>query len=272
MSTHALPVKQGTIPEPVGLPSLISVYAMLNTIALFSSIPAERLAQLEQHFNHRTYPKNTILFMEGDTAGQLYIIESGLVSVYTDSADGKQLILNFLSDGDCFGELSLLDNKPRSASVMTLADSKFAPLPAKYLKPFCGITPIYTTPLICELAGKVRQLTENVKDMALLDVYGRVAHTLERLTGENNRVMIPKLTHQDIANMVGASREMVSRIMKELVLGGYIGLHQRHIEIKKSFPKGLVTHSLPKQLPLGSKPLLWQKRREVFAPLLRSSG
>lgn len=220
------------------LPPLISVYAMLNTIPLFSSIPAERLAQLEQHFNHRTYPKNTILFMEGDTAGQLYIIESGMVSVYTDGADGKQLILNFLSDGDCFGELSLLDNKPRSASVMTLTDSKICSITREVFKTFLRDNPDLYDALICELAGKVRQLTENVKDMALLDVYGRVAHTLERLTGDNNRVTIPKLTHQDIANMVGASREMVSRIMKELVLGGYIELHQRHIEIKKSFPKG----------------------------------
>jgi CRP/FNR family cyclic AMP-dependent transcriptional regulator len=91
-------------------------------------------------------------------------------------------------------------------------------------------------PLMVELVGRIRELTGNVKDMALLDVYGRVAHTLERLCSASVDKS-PKLTHQDIANMVGASREMVSRVMKELVVGGYIEVQQKHIRILRSFPK-----------------------------------
>lgn len=87
-----------------------------------------------------------------------------------------------------------------------------------------------------ELVNRIRALTENVKDMALLDVYGRVAHTLTRLCSDDIGKS-PKLTHQDIANMVGASREMVSRVMKELVVGGYIEIQQKHIRILKPFPK-----------------------------------
>ena len=211
---------------------------MLENVSLFSNIPLERLAQLQESCQLRKIPKNTILFMEGDQSGQLYIIESGLISVYTDGSDGKQLILNYLGPGDYFGELSLIDNKPRSASVMTIKDSQIYSVSRDAFNTFLKNNPDLYPVLMSELVEKIRHLTENVKDMALLDVYGRVAHTLERLSDESDTISLPKLTHQEIANMVGASREMVSRIMKELVVGGYIELGRNQIMIKKTFPKG----------------------------------
>lgn len=209
---------------------------MLEKIKLFSKIPADCLAKLEQVSTLRKYPKNAILFMEGDDTGQLYIVQSGLVCVYTDDDDGRQLVLNYMAEGDYFGELSLLDRQPRSASARVTEDSQLLTISREAFRTFLQDHPGLYEKLIVELVSRIRDLTSNVKDMALLDVYGRVAHTLERLCQENND-SAPKLTHQSIANMVGASREMVSRVMKELVVGGYIEMECKKIRILKSFPK-----------------------------------
>lgn len=209
---------------------------MLEKISLFSQIPADCLAKLEQVSTLRKYPKNSILFMEGDDTGQLYIVQSGLVCVYTDDDDGRQLVLNYMSEGDYFGELSLLDKQPRSASARVTEDSQLLTISREAFRSFLQEHPALYDMLIVELVSRIRDLTSNVKDMALLDVYGRVAHTLERLCQDTSD-SAPKLTHQSIANMVGASREMVSRVMKELVIGGYIEMDCKKIRILKSFPK-----------------------------------
>lgn len=209
---------------------------MLEKISLFSQIPADCLAKLEQVSTLRKYPKNSILFMEGDDTGQLYIVQSGLVCVYTDDDDGRQLVLNYMGEGDYFGELSLLDKQPRSASARVTEDSQLLTISREAFRSFLQEHPALYDMLIVELVSRIRDLTSNVKDMALLDVYGRVAHTLERLCQDTSD-SAPKLTHQSIANMVGASREMVSRVMKELVIGGYIEMDCKKIRILKSFPK-----------------------------------
>ncbi|HEY7771755.1 MAG TPA: Crp/Fnr family transcriptional regulator [Marinagarivorans sp.] len=209
---------------------------MLNNVHLFSHMPEDCLVQLEKVSTLRKYPKNAILFMEGDNTGQLYIVQSGLVCIYTDDDDGRQLVLNYMGPDEYFGELSLLDQQPRSASASVAEDSQILTISRDAFRAFLKEHPDLYEPLIVELTGRIRNLTSNVKDMALLDVYGRVAHTLERLCQESTDG-IPKLTHQTIANMVGASREMVSRVMKELVVGGYIEMHCKKIRILKSFPK-----------------------------------
>lgn len=209
---------------------------MLEKINLFAQIPADCLAQLEQVSSLRKYSKNSILLMEGDENSQLFVIQSGQVCVYTDDEDGRQLVLNYMGPGEYFGELSLIDNRPRSASVSVIEDSTLMSISRENFRAFMREHPQLYEPMMVELVNRIRELTGNVKDMALLDVYGRVAHTLERLCN-SAADKSPKLTHQDIANMVGASREMVSRVMKELVMGGYIEVQQKHIRILRAFPK-----------------------------------
>lgn len=209
---------------------------MLEKVSLFSNIPPECLYKLEKISSLRKYPKNTILFIEGDDNSQLFVVKKGLVCIHTDDNEGRQLVLNYVGPGEYFGELSLLDGKPRSASATTVEDSNLLTISRENFRGFMQEYPELYEVLMVELANRIRSLTENVKDMALLDVYGRVAHTLERLCNPEVEIS-PKLTHQDIANMVGASREMVSRVMKELVLGGYIEIQQKQIRVVKSFPK-----------------------------------
>jgi len=211
---------------------------MLENVSIFANVPEKQLQELEKISVVRNYPKNTILFMEGDENNQLFIIQSGKVSVYVNGDDGKQVILNFMSDGEYFGELSLLDRKPRSASVMTVTDCRFMTISRANFQQFLEDNPVFSLNIMEGLVSKVRELTGNVKNLALLDVYGRVADVLTRLSDGDNCIANPKMTHQDIANMVGASREMVSRIMKELIVGGYIEQSSNAIQIKKEFPKG----------------------------------
>src|SRR5690606_37398506 len=149
-----------------------------------------------------------------------YIVEAGNLKVYVDGEDGRQVTLNWLEAGDYFGELALIDGEPRSASVMTLTPTELRVISQHDFHEFLANEPGVSLALMKALARRVRALTGSVRDMALLDVYGRVASVLQqRASAESGRIE-PKLTHQEIADMVGASREMVSRIMRELTVGG----------------------------------------------------
>lgn len=211
---------------------------MLGNVSLFASLPQALIDELEALCVSRRYAKNTVLFMEGDENNQLFVIRSGKVSVFLQGEEGKQLILNYMSEGEYFGELSLIDSQPRSASIMTVTDCEFLTLSREKFQEFVAKSPELSMKLMQELTGRIRKLTQSVKDLALLDVYGRVAHTLEKMCDEENAIRNPKPTHQDIANMVGSSREMVSRIMKELIVGEYIEQSSEAIYLRKPLPKG----------------------------------
>lgn len=210
---------------------------MLESVRLFAAVPAHYLTQLEKHSVLRKYPRNTVLVTEGDESSHLYVIRKGTVSAYLTNDEGRQVNLNYMQEGDYFGELSLLDGQPRSASVITLSDCEVLMLPKASVHELMREYPDFSLMMITELTRRVRELTDSVKDLALLDVYGRVSSTLEKLCDSDKRIHNPKVTHQDIANMVGSSREMVSRIMKQLLIGGYIEQYTGYIEIKKNLPR-----------------------------------
>jgi CRP/FNR family cyclic AMP-dependent transcriptional regulator len=210
---------------------------MLEKVSLFANLPTEYLAQLEKLSVLRKYAKNSVLVTEGDESTHLYIIHKGIASAYLNNDDGRQVNLNYMHDGDYFGELSLLDGKPRSASVITITDCEIMLVSRVSVLELLRTHPDFTMQLLTELTRRVRELTDSVKDLALLDVYGRVSSALEKLCDDNKRIHNPKVTHQDIANMVGSSREMVSRIMKQLLIGEYIEQCPGYIEIKKNLPR-----------------------------------
>ena len=141
--------------------------------------------------------------------------------------------------GDYFGELALLDDSTRSASVRTVEKSEFRIVMKEDFSGVLEDHPGITQQLISNLAGRVRKLTADVKSLALQDVYGRVANVLMDLAEErgDGTLFIPeKLTQQDIADRVGASREMVARILKDLTIGEYIRFEGRHIVINTRLP------------------------------------
>lgn len=211
----------------------------LKSLPLFGQLGEEEICSLSSRVSLKTYPKHTILVSEGDETDSLFIIENGKVKVYLSDEEGKEVIINILEDGDYFGELALLDDKPRSASVMTLEECRVWLISKKDFETWLLQHPQITILLLKDMSSRLRQLTDNVKSLALMDVYGRVARTLLHLAkqqGDDKLVIDQRLTQQDIANMVGASREMVSRIMKDLVAGGYVSIERNAIIIHEKLP------------------------------------
>ena len=174
----------------------------------------------------RSYPKNTIILHEGDPFSYLYVIHSGKLKVFLSDDKGREIVLNIMEAGEYFGEMALLDNEVRSASVMTVEDSQLTLVSKENFYACLAQTPQLVTPMMRQLIKRLRISTRKVGSLALMDVYGRVASALLQLAKEQNGKMVieGKLTHQEIANIVGASREMVSRIMHDLTEGGYFSV------------------------------------------------
>lgn len=213
---------------------------MFDRVHLFSELAPGEAEILTQHSTTRSYPAHVVLINEGDETDSLYVIQQGKVKVYVSDENGKEATLNILGDGEYFGELALVDDSPRSASVMTMEPTKVTVISKADFKSCLAKNPEMAYSLIQAMSRRVRALTENIKSLALMDVYGRIAHTLIEMSVEKDGKLVveQKLTHQEIANMVGSSREMVSRILKDLSKGGYISIANKTITINEHLPAG----------------------------------
>lgn len=212
---------------------------MLEKVEIFEGLTQQELEALSASSVVRSYPKNTVIINESDHADSLYIIESGKVKVYCSDKNGKEFIMNTLTAGDYFGELALLDDDKRSASVRTMEKSSFCIIYKEDFNKVLEQQPNIAKTLIRNLTRRVRKLTQDVKALALQDVYGRVTNVLTSLAeprDEESSIIPDKLTQQDIADRVGASREMVARILKDLTIGEYITFEGRNIVINGKLP------------------------------------
>ena len=212
---------------------------MLEQVEIFQGLSQEELEALSASSTSRSFPKNTVVIHENDPADSLFVIESGKVKVYCSDKNGKEFIMNTQGAGDYFGELALLDDSTRSASVRTVEKCSFCIIYKEDFNRVLDEHPNIGRQLVRNLAQRVRKLTADVKSLALQDVYGRVANVLMDLSEErgDGTLYIPeKLTQQDIADRVGASREMVARILKDLTIGEYIRVEGRHIIINTRLP------------------------------------
>lgn len=204
----------------------------------FWSLPEDSLKALAAHGTVKAYPKNTVIVSEGDRSDNMYVVLMGRVKVYLADEDGKEVQLNVMGPGEYFGEI-ILDEGPRSASVMTLEPSKFSVVSMSQFKVFLASNPDAALELIKSLIHRVRGLTKTVGNLALLDVYGRVAGLLLQLATEQDGKLVveQRLTQQDMASRVGCSREMISRILKDLRQGGYVKMVGDQMIIAKKPPK-----------------------------------
>jgi len=209
------------------------------------SEPADPLAPLTQETLRaiatsgivRQFPKNTILINEGDLGDSLYIVLTGKVKVFASNEAGKEVVIDFHGPGEYVGEMSL-DGAPRSASVMTVEPTSCAVVSRANFREFVLAHPEFALNLIERLIQRMRRTTESVKSLALSDVYGRLVRLLTGLARDVDglQVVPEKLTQQDIAERIGASRDMISRLMKDLVGGGYLSVDERTITIRKKLP------------------------------------
>jgi len=211
---------------------------ILSGINLFESLEGEDLLAVTNHLIRRRFPKNSVIINEGDTTNSLYIILDGKVKVFLNDENGKEVILNVVSAGDYFGEVSLFDDGRRSASIMTMEDSECAVLEKSAFLACMASNPELALTIIKGLTTRLRGLSDSVRNLALMDVYGRVAHTLLELATEKDGVKIisENLTYKDLAKRVGASSKMVGRVMKDLKTGGYITKAGKDLIINQSFP------------------------------------
>ena len=213
--------------------------ADLAQVPLFSELGDSELTAIANMATTRSLPANSVVVNEGDQTNSLYVINSGKVKIYLADENGKEVMLGISGPGEYFGEM-VLDGGPRSASVMTLEPSKFSIIQKEDLEKYLHNHPEVALNIIKHLINRIRALTDNVKSLALLDVYGRFRKLLLDLAIEEDGKMVikEKLTQKDMANRVGSSREMISRILRELTVGGYIEINQKKISILKTLPSG----------------------------------
>lgn len=186
----------------------------------------------------RSYAKNVVIINEGEMGDLLFVLLKGHVKAYATDADGREITYGTIQAGDYFGEMSL-DGGPRSASILTLEPCVCAAVTRIAVREHLAEEPEFALDLVAQVIGRARAATETARNIALLDVYGRVISLLEGYQGaavEGYPVVIRPITHQDIASRIGASREMVSRLLKDLEKGGYLQLGVKQITLVNKLP------------------------------------
>jgi len=215
--------------DPVGL---------LRKVPLFESLDSEDLRALLQIIRTRDYPRGTVLVSQGDPGDEFVILVEGSVKVELLTPEGKELTLTMLSAFQFFGELALFDDMPRSATVSALEDTRVMVLGKQDFHRMLEEHPRMFFPILRQLTRRLRTLTEDVASLAYLDAYSRVARKLLLLAdqlGVSNspdEVLIPQpLTHQELANLVGATRETVTKILNEMKDKGLLSIDQHRITL-----------------------------------------
>ena len=205
----------------------------LKAVPFFSRLSDHELDTVRSLAAEKTYPKNAVVLTEGEMGDSLYTIQSGKVKVFIGDEEGREITLKILGAGDFFGEMSMIDKQPRSASVTTLEAATFLVLSHAAFERCVEQAPHIGNVVMQVLAQRVREADRKIGTLALMDVYGRVASTLLELSVySDGKLMVgEKLSQQDLANMVGASREMVNRILKDLSDRGFISIESKSITI-----------------------------------------
>jgi CRP/FNR family cyclic AMP-dependent transcriptional regulator len=211
---------------------------MREDIPLFADLGETEFDFVWSHAVTRVFPKHSVIINEGDTSDSLYVVVSGRIKTFLSDEGGREITLSTHGPGDYFGEMALFDDAPRSASVVTLEKSKLTMISRPDFENCLRRNSQVALQIIKGLNTRLRNSTDSVRSLALLDVYGRVARLLLQLAEEENGQLAvkEKLTQQDIADRVGSSREMVSRILKDLKAGGYITIENKQITIKEKLP------------------------------------
>jgi CRP/FNR family cyclic AMP-dependent transcriptional regulator len=209
---------------------------VLKSVPLFANFPDEQLRMLVTVVSRRSAPRGSVIMAAGDQIDSLYIVISGRLKVMMSDADGKEVILSLIGPGEFFGEMGLIDDSPRSASVVAIEPCELIAITKREFNKCLADNFEMAMGVMRGLVRRLREADRKIGSLALLDVYGRVARLLLDMSEEVNgqRVVTKRLPKQDIAKMIGASREMVSRVMKDLQMGGYIETRGSTIVLRDS--------------------------------------
>ena len=209
-----------------------NVAEFLGTVPLFTGVPQEELEQFGLLTREKVYPKGSVILFENDPGDALFVVRSGRVKVVLVGEDGREVILGVLGPGEHFGELSLIDDQPRSAHVIAMDDATLLVLRREDFRKRVEANPAVAWALLAELSRRLRRADGKIGGLVLLDVPGRIARLLLDFADESGGERIEKpITHQTIAQMIGASRETVSRAMREFQDNGWIAVERRTIAL-----------------------------------------
>lgn len=202
-------------------------------------LPSSLLGELSEHGGVHRFVAGETLFDEGAVSDSLYVLIDGQLKVYSRSANGREVVYNVLSPGEIVGEMTL-DGGPRSASVKAVSDSYCLIVNACEIRELMRAHPAFAECLVLMLITRLRSATRKIRSLALDGVYERVIALLEEakfVDGEEQR--IPRdLTQLEIANRIGASREMVNHVLRDLIRGGFIAKDSQHrMTIIKKLPR-----------------------------------
>ena len=209
----------------------------LRNVSLFESLDQQELEALSDLAFTRTFSKDNVIILAEEEGDTLFIIKKGQVKVSIVSEEGREVILSLLGESSVFGELSLLDGKPRSANVVATEETNLLMLRRADFVQLIYKTPQIATALLAELATRLRKTDRQIEGLALLDVTSRISETLLQLATEqgtetvNGVVIESRPTHQELANMSGTTRETVSRVISRLETQGYLTCQGRRILI-----------------------------------------
>ena len=200
----------------------------LRTLPLFNGLEMDRLETVAQLATMRRVSRGTVVLRAGEQADNVYFVLNGSLKVMVSDSEGRVVILTIIGQGDLFGEMSGLDAEPRSATVVAIAASDLVVVSQQDFRQLLANNFDICLRVMGNLANRLREADRKIESLALMDVYGRVARLLLDLAEEHNGEMVvrKRISKQDIAKMIGASREMVSRVMKDLQARGLV--RERH--------------------------------------------
>ncbi len=196
----------------------------LKTFPLFHGLPDETLAAVARSAMMRRIPRGQTVVHVGDRTDFVYFVLTGNLKVVVSDEDGREVILSILGQGELFGEMGIFGEHPRSASVVAVVPSDLVVVAKHDFRAVMEENFEIAWRIMCNLADRLRNADRKIESLALMDVYGRVARLLIEMSEDvgGEQVVVRKITKQDIAKMIGASREMVSRVMKDLGAQGLI--------------------------------------------------
>ena len=215
----------------------------LQSVPLFARLGEGSLEAILRLTRRRKFRTDEVIFHENEVGDSLFIILRGRVKVAIFGDDGKEVTLSTLSEGDFFGEMSLLDQEPRSATTIAEEECELLALQRDDFTRALEQDPGMSASLIQVLADRLRKANHQISTLALLDVYGRVARVIQELAEEegkrlkDGRVVVRRPTHMDIAHRIGSSRETVTRMMRDLEQNGHIVTQGREIYLRPDFQK-----------------------------------
>ncbi len=211
----------------------MSVATTLHAIPLFEHLAEDELSRVAHLTRQRKYPKGSVILFEDDPGDALYIVVSGQVKVVLIGEDGREVILATLAYRDFFGEMSLIDDEPRSAHVIAVEDSNLLVLRRDDFQRCLEETPRIAIGLLRALTKRLRSADSKIGGLVLLDVTGRVTRLILEMADDNDGVVISKkVTHHQMAQMIGSTRETVSRTMRALAEAKLIEVAGKTIKIR----------------------------------------